>query len=262
MLTNRVSPGQPFEPEADFFNLTKDMLRDYLRSKSLGGQPPVPSWFPNPTVIRVKNTSGAAVLRYGVLKVNAPAFTVTDSLTEFKRAAAFDGVVAQPLEPFAVLLEPLAVNKIGWAAIAGVTVAKCAFTHDKLPFADGDGIAAELEGSGDGYARVLWKESGTGTKWAVLQLGAGPRGVFPVTVEKTGGADGTQTTPATWSYTVRCKGWDGTAATLGTGVSLARPRPNGKMTFQAGSAGFGEAFYDGVTLKLWDAGEVMNLGVC
>lgn len=82
--------------------------------------------------------------------------------------------------------------------------------------------------------------------------------VFPVTVEKTGGSDGTATTTASWTYTVK----NLLGQTIGTGVAVTRPRPNGKMTYQAGSAGFGLAFYSGTTLKLWDAGEVPTTGAC
>lgn len=90
-------------------------------------------------------------------------------------------------------------------------------------------------------------------------------GIFPVQVEKTGGADGTKTTKATWTYTVKTLG----GASLGTGVAVTRPRPNGKMVFQpgtfaGGNAGYGTGFFaaDGTTFILWDAGEVYTTGSC
>jgi len=85
-------------------------------------------------------------------------------------------------------------------------------------------------------------------------------GLFAVRVEWTGGSDGNSTTAASWTYTVRDV--SGTA-TLGTVVGVERPRPNGKMTYQSGSTGFGVAFYDDDgTLRLWDAGEVPTTGAC
>jgi len=84
-------------------------------------------------------------------------------------------------------------------------------------------------------------------------------GVFPVTVEKTSGSDGSLTTTASWTYTVRTLA----GTTLGTGVAVTRPRPKGLMTFQAGSAYYGLAFYDSSgALILWDAGEIPTMGAC
>jgi hypothetical protein len=83
-------------------------------------------------------------------------------------------------------------------------------------------------------------------------------GVFPVWVENDGGDDGTASAAATYTYTVKTVDQ---ATTLGTTVAVTRPRPYGKVTYYA-SGGYGLAFYDGATLKLWDAGEIPTVGVC
>lgn len=80
-------------------------------------------------------------------------------------------------------------------------------------------------------------------------------GLFPVTVTQTGGSNGSKTSAASYTYTV--KTLDGT--TIGTSVALAKTRPYGLVT--AGST-YGLAFYDGTTLKLWDAGEYPGSGGC
>ena len=86
--------------------------------------------------------------------------------------------------------------------------------------------------------------------------------MFPVKVQQTGGSNGTSTTPASYTYTVRTLAWNGTSGgeTLGTGVAVVRPRADGLVTVQSGSIGYGVAFYDGLTLKLWDAGEIPDTG--
>jgi hypothetical protein len=91
-----------------------------------------------------------------------------------------------------------------------------------------------------------------------------PGGMFPVKVQQTGGSNGTDTTAATYTYTVRTLAWNGTSGgeTLGTGVALSRPREIGFVTVQAGSTGYGVAFYDGLTLRLWDAGEIYGTEEC
>lgn len=84
-----------------------------------------------------------------------------------------------------------------------------------------------------------------------------PRTTFPVKVTKTGGSDGTASTAATWVYTVK----DLAGNTLGTSLSPAKGRPNGKMAY-APNDSYGVAFYDGATLKLWDVNEIPTTGGC
>lgn len=261
------SRGQPYKPRANWLNTGNEVFEAYLRSKHGGGAPQVPGAIPQPSIVRLKNITGDVVPQFGALGIGDPILSSVDSEQEFKRIIAHEGDFPRPMQPFAVLLEPLGIDKIGRAVIQGATVAKCNFPHDKLPYVDGDGTTTEPEGVADGHGKVLWKETGTGSKWAVLLLGAGPRGHFPVTVEKDGGSDGTVGAVATWTYTVRTEDWAGTGTSsdylLATARGLSRPRPKGKMLFQAGSTGFGDAFYgpDG-TLRLWDAGEVPDTGVC
>lgn len=90
------------------------------------------------------------------------------------------------------------------------------------------------------------------------QRSPGIAGLFPVKVQKDGGSDGSASTAASWTYTVRDLGGN----TLGTTIAVVCPRPNGKMTYQSGSSGYGLAFYDGGTLKLWSAGETETTGAC
>lgn len=106
--------------------------------------------------------------------------------------------------------------------------------------------------------------AGIACTFDVQGFARGVAGLFPVKVEKTGGTNGTNTTAASYTYTVRSIGWNGTdgGTTLGTGVAVSRPRMNGAVTFQAGSTGYGVAFMDGSTLVLWDAGEKLNTAGC
>jgi hypothetical protein len=84
-----------------------------------------------------------------------------------------------------------------------------------------------------------------------------PRGTFPVKIAKDGGAQGTQSAAATWTYTVKTLAGDTIKAT----VPLARPRPVGTATVQADDS-FGLAFYAGGDIKLWDAGEIYGAAPC
>lgn len=97
-----------------------------------------------------------------------------------------------------------------------------------------------------------------------FQAPPNPAATFAVKVEQTGGSNGTDTTTASYTYTVRTLPWNGTSGgeTLGTNVPVSRPRENGFVTVQAGSTGYGLAFYDGSTLRLWDAGEIYGTEEC
>lgn len=100
---------------------------------------------------------------------------------------------------------------------------------------------------------------------SIVVAGGSEMGVFPVKVQNDGGADGDDDDPATYTYTVRTIQWNGTSggAVLGTAVALGRPRPAGKVIVQAGSQGYGMAFYDeDGALVLWDAGEIENTRDC
>jgi hypothetical protein len=115
---------------------------------------------------------------------------------------------------------------------------------------------ANLESRGGGSAcRILYKESGTGVKKAVVSMNlACAFDLFPVNLTQTGGSNGNKTTAATWSYTVN----DLASNQLATGVSPTKPRPSGTMT----AAGTGVCYYSGATLVLWDTNEYPGTGGC
>lgn len=95
---------------------------------------------------------------------------------------------------------------------------------------------------------------------AVVLISAAWPAEFPVQVRKDGGIDGSQTSPATWTYTVLSL--DG-GQTLGSQVPLARPRPNGSRLVQTAVPAFGLAFFTTAgTLLLWDAGETAATTAC
>ena len=79
---------------------------------------------------------------------------------------------------FVILLEPVANGKLARAAVGGLCVARVevADGEEWYGYADiKDTDAEKLAGAPHGAAQVLWKESGTGTKWAVVRLGT-PQG--------------------------------------------------------------------------------------
>jgi hypothetical protein len=117
--------------------------------------------------------------------------------------------------------------------------------------------AYELNGSQSIATNTLvWMHQEIDTTGALRYWFISPAVTFPVKVEYTSGLNGDDSNPAQYLYTVR----NLAGTTIGTSIALGRPRPNGSMIYQAGSSGYGVAFYDGLTLKLWDAGEVPDTG--
>jgi len=107
---------------------------------------------------------------------------------------------------------------------------------------------------------IVGKTARENSPRAIVLIRSETAAVFAVQVSKDGGADGTATTPASWTYTVKTVD---DSITLGTGVVLARPRPNGSMVVWGASPAFGLAFYDANgTLRLWDAGEIPATAAC
>ena len=125
-------------------------------------------------------------------------------------------------------------------------------------------VSGREDVSTDTYVLLIDENAGDGAQVFWFLAAGNPAATFAVKVEQTGGSQGTASTAASYTYTVRTLPWNGTSggATLGTGVAVSRPRPIGEMTVQAGSTGYGLAFYDGTTLRLWDAGEVEIVEGC
>ena len=88
---------------------------------------------------------------------------------------ALNGVV--PIEDthsgnFVILQEPLKDGDIGSGLISGVCPVSIDVSNSTHKFADvAEGQTANLKSGPFGAAQILWKESGTGLKWAVVQMG-------------------------------------------------------------------------------------------
>jgi len=163
--------------------------------------------------VLISNQTGGDLDAFSVVGLGTPIFqpNVEDAeVTEtFKQQAGFNGVI--PADPthvgkFAVLREPIPSGAIGQAMIAGVTAARVNFTDADHGYAEvADGVSAYLASGATGSAKVLWKEAGTGTLWAIVLLGVGGPpaiAIFPAKITASAGAG---------SYTGTQQEWSGTA---------------------------------------------------
>ena len=173
----KVQTGDPLRIPARAYNAFVDAARDLQgRQQEIGGA--TRREFRQTGIVLVKNSSGADRDRFDVLGVDGVIFTPTDNLDEFKNQVVLKGITPAEddhLGRFVVLLEPLADGEIGRACVDGVCPARIDVQDADDRFADvKDADAASLLGGAFGAASILWKEDGTGVKWAVVRIGEEP----------------------------------------------------------------------------------------
>lgn len=160
-------------------------------------------------MVYVRNDTGSTIIQFGIVGLGAPIITPTNNEQEFKRVSVFSGEVpsfADHIGTFAVLAEPLAADAVGLAYIEGIVPVQLYVFDDtyECPAADieeSDGSTEELRAFAHGSARILWREGGTGTQWAIVQLGPKPK-TFPVDLTQVSGTAGGPFNQASWTYDV------------------------------------------------------------
>lgn len=158
----KVRRGEPLQVPAETFNSFIDATRDFKarqRSVAREFQPA----FQQAGIVRIKNASGTDRNRFDVLGIDRPIFLPTENLLSFQNQVACVGIVPSEADHygrFAVLLEPLAVDRIGMACLSGVCPVRLNVLDEEHEFADiEDGCAENLQSGDAGSAFILWKES-------------------------------------------------------------------------------------------------------
>jgi len=139
-------------------------------------------------MVYVRNKCGETIPRFGAV-VLSDAVIPHDAASEEMECEtpAFDGVPAdggeeggeeeeteKDVRPFAVAVEPIENGEIGRALALGVTPAKVDIVHEEDVCAEPvpGSTSGALRSTNVGYARIVWKEDGTGEKWCFIRLGA------------------------------------------------------------------------------------------
>jgi hypothetical protein len=127
-------------------------------------------------LVKIKNESGEYVHRFGILGIDGiiSAINPTDDLDAWKSEPVLSGIT--PASPdhcgrFVVAVEPMEDDAIGWACMSGIVPVQVDFTYDASVYADAKDDDFEKLVASEGGMPVLYKESGTGTKWALVQMG-------------------------------------------------------------------------------------------
>lgn len=175
----KVSSGEKFQVKANTWNSFIDVAvhhkstqlklgSDTLRSNSKVG------------IILVRNENGDLLEQFSPVILDDLIIQPdnAEKEQEFKsRIPVFSGkkVSADNKDkPFAIMQVPLESEKIGKALLQGITPAKVNIGNESHQYAKLD--ATGMVSASSGIGRILWKESGTGEKWVLLQLGGGGSG--------------------------------------------------------------------------------------
>lgn len=131
-------------------------------------------------IIDVINDSGAAIdAEFPILRLTTPVVTVADNANAPYNAVDFKGDTpdADTKANFAVLQGPAPADRARPAVVIGATWCKVNILDAAHQFATSiDADDTKLESSTAGV-RILWKETGTGDKWAIVLLGTAPGGM-------------------------------------------------------------------------------------
>ena len=183
----KVHQGEAVSIKAATWNSFLDAAEFARRARRLVGAQAVPSGFGG-NMVYVRNKCGETIPRFGAV-VLAEAVIPHDAASEELECGtpAFDGVPAdggeeseseeeseKEVRPFAVAVEPIENGEIGRALALGVTPAKVEIVHEEDLCAEPvpGSTSGAMRSTNVGYARIVWKEDGTGEKWCFIRLGA------------------------------------------------------------------------------------------
>lgn len=136
----------------------------------------------NSTIVKIQNKASEDLPQFSVVTLGNPVFNADDNLDEFKqnwciKANAPSSPATKPV--VAVTLDPLKEDAIGRATVLGVTPVQILVGSGETSWEWADVSAGEtghlVMAHYGGPARILWKQSGEGTKWALVLLGVGLR---------------------------------------------------------------------------------------
>jgi hypothetical protein len=164
-----VTTGQSLQPSAATWNAFVAAAQAHLQ-KRLGATRP--SISANGQALAIVQNTGSDVSRFGILSVTGSMLDPTDpnALPDFQQMVALQCGTPQAGTPFVITLEPIAAGGVGMAVVAGVVQCQVNVNSvgDQFAALDSSGI---LQSGASGPAQILWKASGTGSQWAIVNLG-------------------------------------------------------------------------------------------
>lgn len=194
MIHSRITPNQPLDKaiSARTYNEMVDFLN--RGGHRAGGNVPEFDNSNQHSIISVRNNTAGNLAPYDLVVASAPTFTPTANLRAFQETSTIDVVAPTSTSrgSFFVMLTPCKPGQIAFAMVSGVTCVKINIVHSAHDRADLTTLANLVSGFA-GSAEILWKESGTGVKWAIIRWPILDYGVILATADAniTTGSSGT-----------------------------------------------------------------------
>lgn len=169
----RVTTGQPVQPSAGRENaLTEAAL--WVRDQQIVSR--APSFREDrgfDGIVLVKNTTSNDLPRGSILALSDVVISPTVNLVEYYRRVALTGVAptADDSGRFCIFMEPVNKGAVGRAWIDGTPFVEIDVVDEDHKFCEVTTATERLQSATSGSAQILWKESGTGNKKAVVRLG-------------------------------------------------------------------------------------------
>jgi hypothetical protein len=170
-----VKAGDPLKIPADAYNAMIRAAR-WVAFNTKGAQRGISQDIFDATTCLVRNSSGADRSRFHVLGVDSVLITPTDNLNEWAAQFALDGITPTTThnDKFVILLEPISEDQVGRAVASGLAHVKINVSNAAHSRATVDaGNATRLTSAASGGVPIIWKESGTGEKYAIVRLDTG-----------------------------------------------------------------------------------------
>lgn len=181
----KVQRGSPLAIKASTFNAFIDAAAAHQRSLHDQSSDPLRA-NARTGIVLVRNKTGEDLDQFAIAGLDKASIEPQDNEEEFRRRLVFDIKKPDEVDPdyadhemrFVIMQQPLKQDAVGKGMILGVSPVKLDIKeerHDYASFKAGE--TAHLETNYVGTARILYKESGTGVKWGIVEMPVcdGPR---------------------------------------------------------------------------------------
>ena len=176
MSFNHVVRGDSVRFRAETWNCMLDAASAEKKRQAVRDRHVVES-FNLANTIRIKNTTGGDLDTGDAIELGVPDILPSENQVQFEIHKTLTGVTPTGnVQGGAILAEPIPDGQYGLAYMSGVAAANVNVTHASIDRCDLGTSTTLLQTKLEGPHKILWRESGTGTQPAYIQIGQ-PRNV-------------------------------------------------------------------------------------